>query len=512
MDTVGSGAWLRGILGQWGGWTRQHLGLTLLLSAGAFVFGWFWNTYIMAVDLAGFAVEPGQPTIATAPGQTGNALFWLIFFSLLAGLITYGWQRGWRRMAGDLAAIPRSLAAAVSDRPGAAVAVLLWGASVTLIISTLISSAVSLAVGLVLLALSATPLGVILNFALIRLWKGLCGLLSPEARHATVIPLAAFMTMIGEATGLLLDWLLNSWIIGLVLGVVCAAVSVLLSRTAWRPSATATLLILGVSVTIAVLRARGAWADDGGWQECMTSSGEPCSEAGIGGVLAWFGSEGSGTIMANATVGGASSGVGAAIGAGLGGAAAGLASAAAGLQSPQSTTQSRVDAAGSQPTAAGSQPSAAGTPSGTVGADPATAAAVQGGQPADPTAYLGSDVTSSLGHPVTEATLTTAATDPTIAATDPTIATTDPTIATTDPTFATLDSTGADAGSSMDDTVRISVDQPPAAMDETVTLQMSGLSDPAIPSQSPSPSIEDYLPDAAKRAREDGHDQPPPAA
>lgn len=94
METATSGAWLRAVLGQWGGWTRRHLALTLLLSVGAFVFGWLWNTYIMAVNLQGSAVEPGQQTIATAPGQSGNGLFWLIFFSLLAGLITYGWQRG----------------------------------------------------------------------------------------------------------------------------------------------------------------------------------------------------------------------------------------------------------------------------------------------------------------------------------------------------------------------------------------------------------------------------------
>jgi hypothetical protein len=47
------GAWLRGALGRRGGWTRRHLGLTLLLSVGAFVFGWLWNTYIMAVSLQG---------------------------------------------------------------------------------------------------------------------------------------------------------------------------------------------------------------------------------------------------------------------------------------------------------------------------------------------------------------------------------------------------------------------------------------------------------------------------
>lgn len=336
MQTAAGGAYVRSVLGQWGKWTRQHLALTLLLSVGAFVFGWLWNTYIMAVGLEGSVIEPGEQTIATAQGQAGNGLFWLIFFSLLAGLITYGWQRGWRKLFADLGAIPRTLAAAISDSSGGATALLLWGISVSLIISTLISSAVSLALGVVLLVLAASPLSVVLNFVLIRIWKGLCGIVAPQARHGSVLAVAPFMVMIGEALGLLADWLFNNWIIGLVVGVLCAIGSILLSGNAWRASSGAALVLVAVSVAAAVLRARGAWADDGGWQECVTSSGEPCSEAGIGGIFAWFGSDGSGAVMGHAAIGGVSAGIGAAVGAGLGGAAAGMAgvgaaSAAAGL-------------------------------------------------------------------------------------------------------------------------------------------------------------------------------------
>jgi len=99
--------WTGDVLAQWGRWTRKHLGMTILLSVLAFVFGWLWNTYIMAVELEGYVVDPDGETIATAEGQPLNGLFWLLLFSLLSGLISYGWQRGWRTMATDLAAIPR---------------------------------------------------------------------------------------------------------------------------------------------------------------------------------------------------------------------------------------------------------------------------------------------------------------------------------------------------------------------------------------------------------------------
>jgi hypothetical protein len=467
MEAATGGAWLRGVLGQWGGWTRQHLGLTLLLSVGAFVFGWLWNTYIMAVDLQGSVVEPGQQTIATAPGQTGNGLFWLILFSLLAGLITYGWQRGWRTLLADLGAIPRTFAAALSDSGGGATALLLWGASVSLIISTLISSAVSLALGLVLLALAATPLGVILNFALIRIWKGLCGIVAPQARHGSVIALAPFMTMVGEALGLLLDWLLNSWIIGLVLGLACALVSVLLSRNAWRPSAAATLLIVGTSVAIAVLRARGAWADDGGWQECVTSAGEPCSDSGIGGIFAWFGSEGSGTVMTHATVGGAAAGVGAAVGAGLGGAAAGMVGvgAATALGTVQPTdTQAGAPRTQTQPGDTQAQP----------GGRHRTAAEMPS-IPHQPGGDMAAD--AAPGHAVHDASARHRA---------------------------------ADLGGS----------NTPHGVDDQ-SLDMAGTADPAqehltghetvVPSQPGPSSIEDYLPESPERDEERGGDQPPAA-
>ena len=338
--------WLREVLRRWGQWTRGHLLATLVLSAVAFIVGWVWNTYIMAVDLEGSAVALDQETVATADGRTGSGLFWLLTFSLVGGLITYAWTRGLRNFFGDIAVLPRRFGEAVTTGRGAALAMLLWGASVSLIISTLISSAVSLALGLVLLALSASPIGVILNFVLVRLYRGLAGVIAPTSRARLAATFSPFMVMLGEALGLFADWMLGSWQIGLVVGVGCAVLSLLLARTGPVPRAAVVVALVGAAVAWQVLRVKWAYADDGGWSECSTDDGVPCSEAGLGGLFAWFGSDGATHVMARGAVGGLFATVGAAIGVGVGGAAAGAALAAAQTSATRAQAEGHSQAAG----------------------------------------------------------------------------------------------------------------------------------------------------------------------
>lgn len=316
-------AWTRDVLVQWRRWIGAHLGMTILLSSLAFIFGWAWNTYVMAVYLEGSVPESGVRTIATAEGMPFNSLFWLLFFALLSGLITYGWTRGWGNLWSDLAVLPRRLSQTLRQNRSGAAALLLWGVSISLIISTLISSAVSLALGLVLLTLAATPIGTILNFALIRIWKGLCGIATPSGGLGAVLVAGPFLVMLGEAFGLLLDWLFASWLIGLILGVAAAVTSMLLARGAARVVAP---VLFGLWFWV---QERRAWADDGGWNECVTESGERCADLGLGGVIAWFGSEGAGTVVAHGAIGGVFAGLGTAVGVGMGSVAAGIAVAGA---------------------------------------------------------------------------------------------------------------------------------------------------------------------------------------
>jgi hypothetical protein len=335
--TYGSSlAWLGQVMVQWRRWTAAHWRMTLLISAIAFVFGWVWNTYIMAVDLEGSVVDPDADTIAMAEGRSGNALFWLLLFSLAGGVITYAWSRGWRSFLSDLAALPRQFGSAVSRSPAVAFAMLLWGMSISLIIATLISSAVSFALGLVLLALAATPVGVILNFALVRLWRALYGIVAPKTDSRIGVTTGPFMVMLGEAIGLFLDWMFGSWVLGLVLGILCAVASLLVVRLTPTPQATALIVFFGIAVAIQVLWMHAAYADDGGWSECVSPDGGPCT--GLTGFFDWLRSPGADVLIVRGAAGGLSAAVGAALGVGTAAAAAGL--AAAGAQASPMTSQS----------------------------------------------------------------------------------------------------------------------------------------------------------------------------
>ena len=454
--------WLGDVLRRWGQWTRGHLLATLVLSAVAFIVGWVWNTYIMAVDLEGSAVALDDETVATADGRTGSGLFWLLTFSLVGGLITYAWTRGLRNFFGDIAVLPRRFGEAVTTGRGAALAMLLWGASVSLIISTLISSAVSLALGLVLLALSASPVGVILNFVLVRLYRGLAGVISPSARSRLAATFSPFMVMLGEALGLFVDWMLGSWVIGLVVGVACAVLSLLLARSGPVPRAAVLVALVGAAVAWQVLRVKWAYADDGGWGECVTDDGLPCSQAGLGGIFAWFGSDGAGHVMARGAIGGLFATVGAAIGVGVGGAAAGAALAAA------QTNTARAQAAEQAQGMGGAQASTA-------------------GQAAD---QLGSQA------PVPQPRVGEAAPAPRAGEAAPEFA-------------------GAEAGPPASVAGSDQVTQPMGFSTEASfdLLSTSDLSAPDVPGQSSGPGgtsvdVDDVLPEAARRERDEEDDRP----
>ena len=350
MSYRSSVKWTGQVFAQWGRWTRGHWRMTLVLSVAAFLVGWVWNTYIMAVDLGGSQVGPDTETAATAEGRSGNVVYWLLLFSLIGGLVSYGWSRGWRSFGSDIVSLPRRFGEAITRSPAAAVAMLLWGMSISLIISTLISSAVSAVLGLMLLALAATPVGVVLNFALIRAWRGLVGVVAPNAGARLAGMLSPFMVMVGEALGLFVDWMVGAWLLGLVLGIACAVGSILIVRRTPAPQAAALLVVGGAVAVMQAVRVRMAYADDGGWSECVASDGSPCT--GIGGLFDWLSSPGANVVIAQGAVGGVAAAVGALLGVGLGAGMAGLAAAvgqtaAAGPSSAgPSSTQTAQEAPG----------------------------------------------------------------------------------------------------------------------------------------------------------------------
>ncbi|SNY48520.1 hypothetical protein [Paractinoplanes atraurantiacus] len=318
MSFQDSVRWTRDVFTQWRHWTRAHWRLTLLLSALAFLTGWAWNTYAMAVGLEGSEGE-GTKTITTADGHSLNALFWVILFTFVSGVITYAWTRGWTAFRADVAVLPRRFAEAMTQsRPGA-FAMLLWGMAVALVIATLISSAAAIVLSLALLALATSPVGVILNFALVRVWRGLCGILAAKARPRLDAMVNPFMVMFGESIGLLLDGLIGNWVFKFLGGIFAALVSVTLARGSRMPGFA---VILAFVVAAQTLRVRGALADDGGWTECVTSDGRPCAGLGLEGVLAWFQSDGATHVLVRSSIGAIAAALGALLGLGLGAAGA----------------------------------------------------------------------------------------------------------------------------------------------------------------------------------------------
>ena len=334
--------WTGQVFAQWGRWTRGHWRMTLVLSVAAFLVGWVWNTYIMAVDLGGSAGWPGhgdrrhrrraqrQRRVLAAPVQP-------------------------RRRPGELRLVARMALVRVGHRlpaapfrrgdhprPGCGLGDGLWGMSISLIISTLISSAVSGVLGLVLLTLAATPVGVVLNFALIRVWRGLVGVVAPNAGARLAGMLSPFMVMVGEALGLFVDWMVGAWLVGLILGIGCAVGSMLIVRGAPAPRAAALLVVGGAVVAMQAVQMRMAYADDGGWSECVSSDGSPCT--GIGGFFDWLSSPGADVVIAHGAVGGVAAAVGALLGVGLGAGMAGLAAAVGQTAAGQAATSQTATA------------------------------------------------------------------------------------------------------------------------------------------------------------------------
>ncbi|MEU4242466.1 hypothetical protein [Actinoplanes sp. NPDC026619] len=328
--------WTRDVLTQWRHWTRTHWKITLALSAMAFLTGWAWNTYAMAVGLEGSDVPADTRTTATADGHTINAVFWLVLFTLVSGLVTYAWTRGRTALRADVAALPRRFAEAMSTSRAGTLAMFLWGASVALVIATLIDSAVSLALGLVLLALAPTPIGVVLNFALIRIWRGLCGIVAPKASAQVAVMISPFLVMIGEGAGLTVDGLFDNWRIKALLGLAAAALSVALARRSAPPAAAILLVLVAAAVAGQLIGLPAAYADDGGWSECVTADNRTCSDLGLGGVLAWLHSPGAGHVLLRGSIGAAFASIGTLLGLGIGAAfAASLAQTAAAGNTPR---------------------------------------------------------------------------------------------------------------------------------------------------------------------------------
>ncbi len=314
-------------------WLRKNWLRTLIFSVLSFLIAWAWNVWIMARKLEGSVADPGSETTATAQGKTWNGIYWLLCTTILFGLITYGREKGFKNLLREFFTPPFTFFENLFKRPRSAIAMACWGAALALLIGSVVSNAISGLLGLGFLLAAPTALAIVLNNVLIRAWIGAFSAAQPRLKSNAT---AAREPLRHDARrGDRRDPRVED---GRRRGADRPRAHphrrvVRGRRDRPRQSACRTpiplILFVGAGVvTWKVLRATPAHADDGGWLECATASGEPCSELGFfQGWWEWRKSAGADVVIRQARIGGSFSAFGAVIGCALGGGLAALASA-----------------------------------------------------------------------------------------------------------------------------------------------------------------------------------------
>jgi hypothetical protein len=377
-------------------WLKRNWVRTLIFSVLSFLVGWVWNTYIMAKGLEGSVPEPGSTTVATAEGKTWNGIYWLLVATIGFGLVTYARERGINGFFADLGQLPRTLSAALRRNPRGAWAMLLWGMALSLAIATIVSQAIAGVLGLGLLIAAVSPLATIINNIVIRVWVGVFSAAAPRVRDELPSMANPFMLMTGEAVGMLLAYFVDDTPVKLILAVLCGVGGYLVvAGQGTRPAPSATgMMLLAVAAVVAwkVLRAAPVLADDGGWLECITDDGTPCSEKGLRGWIDWIGSDGADVVLERGRIGGYFAAIGAVVGSTLGGVLGSMA-ASMRVSPPLPPAGAAAPVAGGQPGPAGGPDVAAAQDLGGAGTGTGAAA------PAAPQP-VGADATGAPPAPV----------------------------------------------------------------------------------------------------------------
>ena len=372
-------------------WLRKNWIRTLVFSLLSFVIAWGWNVWIMARKLEGSVAEPGSSTTATAQGHTWNGVYWLLCTTILFGLITYGREKGFKNLLREFFTPPFTFFDNLVRRPRSTIAMGCWGAALALLVGSVVSNAVSGLLGLGFLLAAPTALAIVLNNVLIRGWTGIFSAMQPRLKHDAAALANPYAMMFGEAIGAL---------------IACARERgdrprrarvdphrrLVRGRRGRRRQSAAEPDAADPAPRYGHRHVEGAARhtrprDDGGWSECATANGDPCSSLSFfRGWWEWRKSAGADIVIRQGRVGGTFSALGCLLGCLLGGGLAavaaafssastgGLGSGFAQLSPPGGTPPAGAPPAGaahgvgsalSQPPQPGSglpQPGAAGTP------------------------------------------------------------------------------------------------------------------------------------------------------
>ena len=295
----------RSALAAWGAATRRRLSLRrFLVWAGVwFAIAFVLNVWVMAAWMDGYRTPEGSPG-AGEGNEIQGALFYFVLSFALSMVVGYALSGGPARFRADVRTMLSGLRTDLGGQSGRALASILSGMAVALLVRALVGPSVAAVLAFVTLGLAAPLLRVIvvgLAVVLHRVTIGRVGRFS-SAPSSSAVMLGALGSAIGSAVG----WLVPAGSdVAVLLAVVAGIGAVVMGRRFGGAAASFAWIVLATGIAALFVHVGTVLADDGGVAECSPSD-----------VVSWlFACEGSLGVLAR----GAGAGVPAAAGGGLGG-------------------------------------------------------------------------------------------------------------------------------------------------------------------------------------------------
>ena len=288
-------------------WIKGHVVSVVIAAVVGTAVGFVANVWLLAFVYEGYEkVPPGGP----APGLNNEVigtLFWLLFSTVVFG--TYGYYRavGSERFSESLRARPAMVRSLFTGGGNAALAALLWGAMLSLLVTVIVGPAIGAVLGV---GIFATAFGFIGRLITVAAMRGVTTILKVVQPSRATAPSPAAITagIVGGSLAMVVGFVLPNdpysgpLSIRLLLAIGCGVVAFVLSRPT-SPAGPVAVVLIGVGglVLYDLLHPLVVFALDGGSLECGGLGVtdyilQPCPGketvtvlSGVGGVAAGFG-------------------------------------------------------------------------------------------------------------------------------------------------------------------------------------------------------------------------------
>lgn len=289
-------------------YARTNIRQMVIFGGVGFAVGWVLNVWVMASIYDGFRTPSGAPATGTGNLFQGT-LFYMAASALISSTISYrllvGSQRFWR----EIYAVPSNIKQAFSSDGDATLVHVLSGFSAGTLIVLIVGPSLAAALAFGALLVFTPALRPVVTGVLLTGYRWIVGRVAPK--RTSMPPTVSMLVGVTGSIGAFgLGGVLPTSS-SLVVGLVAVVVAIVVAQRNKR-SASVVLVALGTGAIaywfgdVAV-----ALADDGGMAEC----GNP------GWSDWWSNCGGSATVRDRAWIGGGGAGIGAVLGAALGGSA-----------------------------------------------------------------------------------------------------------------------------------------------------------------------------------------------